>query len=164
MPERKKIAWTKTVSFPEITQSPSFSSHIRRDISVFSFLYISWNIHLRAPYVWPFQEGGLSFQKDDEMLRIDFPLFFPKILSVGHSEEELIHGPLGDDLDMLHELRVEEGEPCELVLVEVHHEEFVGGREVGLLGGELLVEVAHVLAMALGRKDKVSLDFHGKLA
>ena len=65
---------------------------------------------------------------------------------------------------MLHILRVEEGEAGELVLVEVHHEEFVGGGEVGLLGGELLVEVAHVLAMALGRKDKVSLDFHGKLA
>ena len=50
---------------------------------------------------------------------------------------------------MLDVLRVEEGESGELVLVEVHHEELVGGGEVGLLGGELLVEVAHVLTMAL---------------
>lgn len=50
---------------------------------------------------------------------------------------------------MLDVLRVQEGEPGELVLVEVHHKELVGGGEVRLLGGELLVEVADVLAVAL---------------
>ena len=51
--------------------------------------------------------------------------------------------------DVLHKLRVEEGEPGKLVLVEVHHEELVGGREVRLLGGELAVKVGDVLAVAL---------------
>ena len=50
---------------------------------------------------------------------------------------------------MLHKLRVEEGEPGKLVLVEVHHEELVRGREVRLLGGELAVKVGDVLAVAL---------------
>ena len=50
---------------------------------------------------------------------------------------------------MLDELWVEEGEAGELVLVEVHHEELVGGREVRLLGGELAVKVGDVLAVAL---------------
>lgn len=56
---------------------------------------------------------------------------------------------------MLHVLRVEEGEAGELVLVEVHHEELVGGREVRLLRGELPVEVGHVLPVAL--------DAHGEM-
>ncbi len=55
---------------------------------------------------------------------------------------------------MLHVLRVEEGESRELVLVQVHHEELVGGREVGALRGELLVEVAHVLAVALEMEEE----------
>ena len=50
---------------------------------------------------------------------------------------------------MLHKLRVEEGESGKLVLVEVHHEELVRGREVRLLGGELAVKVGDVLAVAL---------------
>ena len=52
---------------------------------------------------------------------------------------------------MLNELWVEEGESGELVLVEVHHEELVGGGELGALAGELPVEVGDVLAVALGR-------------
>jgi len=50
---------------------------------------------------------------------------------------------------MLNELWVEEGESGELVLVEVHHEELVGGGELGALAGELPVEVGDVLAVAL---------------
>jgi len=52
---------------------------------------------------------------------------------------------------MLNELWVEEGESGELVLVEVHHEELVGGGELGALAGELPVEVGDILAVALGR-------------
>jgi len=50
---------------------------------------------------------------------------------------------------MLNELWVEEGESGELVLVEVHHEELVGGGELGALAGELPVEVGDVLPVAL---------------
>merc|ERR1712117_576446 len=50
--------------------------------------------------------------------------------------------------DVLHKLRVEEGESGKLVLVEVHHEELVRGREVRFLGGELAVKVGDVLAVA----------------
>ena len=53
-------------------------------------------------------------------------------------------------LNMLNELWVEEGESGELVLVEVHHEELVGGGELGALAGELPVEVGDVLPVALG--------------
>ena len=59
---------------------------------------------------------------------------------------------------MLHELRVEEGESGELVLVEVHHEEFVRRGQVGLLGGELPIEVANVLAMTLQRESGHGLE------
>ena len=52
-------------------------------------------------------------------------------------------------LDMLDELWVEEGEAGELVLVEVHHEELVRGRELHPLARELPVKVGHVLAVAL---------------
>ena len=52
-------------------------------------------------------------------------------------------------LDMLYELRVEEGEAGELVLVEVHHEELVRGRELHPLARELPVKVGHVLAVTL---------------
>lgn len=53
---------------------------------------------------------------------------------------------------MLHKLRVEEGEAHELGLVQVHHEQLVGGRQLDLLAGELLVKVAHVLAVFLRRE------------
>lgn len=54
-----------------------------------------------------------------------------------------------DTLHMLDELRVEEGEAGELVLVEVHHEELVGGREGGGLLREARVKVGHVLVVPL---------------
>ena len=44
-------------------------------------------------------------------------------------------------LNMLNELRVEEGEAGELLLVQVHHEELVGGGQLGRLLCELAVEV-----------------------
>lgn len=52
-------------------------------------------------------------------------------------------------LDVLDELGVEEGEAHELGLVQVHHEQLVCWCQICLLAGELLVEVAHVLAMFL---------------
>jgi hypothetical protein len=52
-------------------------------------------------------------------------------------------------LDVLDELRVEEGEAHELGLVQVHHEQLVCRGQICLLASELLVEVAHVLAMFL---------------
>ena len=52
-------------------------------------------------------------------------------------------------LDVLDVLGVEIGEPGELGLIEVHHEQLVRGREVGLLRGELFVEVVDILAMLL---------------
>ena len=59
---------------------------------------------------------------------------------------------------MLHKLRVEEGESGKLVLVEVHHEELVRGREVRLLGGELAVKVGDVLAVALQEIQRTRWD------
>lgn len=50
---------------------------------------------------------------------------------------------------MLDEFRIEEGESEKLVLIQVHHEELVGGRQVQLLGRELLVKVADVFAVFL---------------
>ena len=44
-------------------------------------------------------------------------------------------------LDMLYKLRVEEGEAGELVLVEVHHEQLVRGRQDGVLLREARVKV-----------------------
>ena len=55
--------------------------------------------------------------------------------------------------DMLNKLRVEEGESGKLVLVEVHHEELVGGRQLGLLGGELAVKVGDVFPVALQERE-----------
>lgn len=60
----------------------------------------------------------------------------------------------GDDtgeywLHVLDEFRVEERESHEFRLVQVHHEQLVGGREIGLLAGELFVEIAHVLPVFL---------------
>ena len=60
---------------------------------------------------------------------------------------------------MLDKLRVEERESGKLVLVEVHHEELVRRGEVGALGGELLVEVAHVLAVALETRAEDGEDY-----
>ncbi len=50
---------------------------------------------------------------------------------------------------MLDEFGIEEGESEELVLIQIHHEELVGGRQVQLLGRELLVKVADVFAVFL---------------
>jgi hypothetical protein len=38
---------------------------------------------------------------------------------------------------MLNEFRIEVAEPGELVLIQVHHEELVRGREIRGLGGKL---------------------------
>lgn len=48
---------------------------------------------------------------------------------------------------MLHEFRIEKRETHKLRLIQIHHEQFVRGSQIRLLRGELLVEVAHVLAM-----------------
>lgn len=64
----------------------------------------------------------------------------------------LLRVPYLRSSDVLHVLRVEEGEAHELGLVEVHHEQLVRGGQLRLLLGESLVEVRHVLAMFLGRK------------
>ena len=50
---------------------------------------------------------------------------------------------------MLDELGVEEGEAGELILVEVHHEQLVGGGEVCTLASELPVKVGHILPVSL---------------
>ena len=55
-------------------------------------------------------------------------------------------------LDVLDKLRVEEGEAGELLLVQVHHEELVGGGQLGRLVCELAVEVGHVSAAPLCSK------------
>ena len=47
------------------------------------------------------------------------------------------------------ELGIDEREAGEFGLVEVHDEELVGGRQLGLLARELVVEVAHVFAAFL---------------
>ena len=52
-------------------------------------------------------------------------------------------------LDMLYKLRVKEGEAGELVLVEVHHEQLVWGRQDGVLLREARVKVGHVLVVPL---------------
>ena len=54
-----------------------------------------------------------------------------------------------EDSDVLDEFRIEEGESEKLVLIQVHHEELVGGRQIQLLGRELLVKVADVFAVFL---------------
>ena len=51
--------------------------------------------------------------------------------------------------DVLDEFRVEEREAEKLVLIQVHHEELVGRRQVQFLRRELLVKVADVFAMFL---------------
>lgn len=54
-----------------------------------------------------------------------------------------------NELHMLDEFRIEKRETHELRLVQVHHKQFIGGREVGLFAGELLVEIAHILTVFL---------------
>lgn len=66
-------------------------------------------------------------------------------------------------LDVSDELGIQVGEALELGLVQVHHEQFVGGRQIDLLGRELTVEVGHVFAVFLwargnGTRDKVVGD------
>lgn len=53
------------------------------------------------------------------------------------------------DLNVLHEFRIEKRETHKLRLIQVHHEQLVRGSQIRLLRGELLVEVAYVLAMFL---------------
>lgn len=57
---------------------------------------------------------------------------------------------------MLDILGIQEREAHELGLVEVHHEELVGRRQIRLLRGELLVKVTHVFAMFLKREVDLS--------
>ena len=51
--------------------------------------------------------------------------------------------------NMLDKLWVEEGEASKLILVEVHHEQLVGGGEVCTLTGELSVKIGHILPVFL---------------
>ena len=53
---------------------------------------------------------------------------------------------------MLDKLWVKEREAGELILVEVHHEQLVGGGELHSLARELTVKVGHILAMSLQQK------------
>lgn len=56
------------------------------------------------------------------------------------------------------ELGVGVGEPSKLVLVQVHDEEFVRGRQLHRLPGELFVEVGSVaFVLLLNGKDRVNL-------
>ena len=50
---------------------------------------------------------------------------------------------------MLNKLWVEEREARKLILVEVHHEQLVGGGQLGAHAGELPVKIGSVLAVAL---------------
>lgn len=61
-----------------------------------------------------------------------------------------------NSLDVLHKFRIEIGEPVELGLIQVHHEELVRRSQISLLRGELTVEVRHVLAMFLKQEPKLS--------
>lgn len=56
--------------------------------------------------------------------------------------------------DLYDELRVGVGEALKLVLVQVHDEELVCGRQLHRHLGELLVEVAHVAARFLSRGEE----------
>ena len=51
--------------------------------------------------------------------------------------------------DMLHKLWIEKGESCKLVLIQIHHKDFVSGRQIRLFRGELPIEIAHIFAVAL---------------
>lgn len=62
------------------------------------------------------------------------------------------------NLDVLHELGIEIGESEKLVLIQVHHEQLVGWRQVQLLVRELLVEIADVFAVLLQSPTRKSCD------
>lgn len=61
---------------------------------------------------------------------------------------------------MLDKLRVEEGEASKLILVEVHHEQLVGGGEFCSLAGKLPVKIRHILPVSLHTTEmlKVQVD------
>lgn len=60
-------------------------------------------------------------------------------------------------------LRISVGEACKLVLVQIHDEEFVGGREFHGLPRELLIEVGSVvLVFLLDEKAKELKAVRGK--
>jgi len=50
---------------------------------------------------------------------------------------------------MLNKLWVEEGEACKLILVEVHHEQLVGGGQVSTLTGELPIKIRDIFTVSL---------------
>jgi hypothetical protein len=50
---------------------------------------------------------------------------------------------------MLNKLWIEKGEAHKLRLIKVHHEEFISGCKIGLLGCELFVKITHIFAMFL---------------
>jgi hypothetical protein len=50
---------------------------------------------------------------------------------------------------MLNKLWIEKREAHKLCLVKVHHEEFIRGRKIGLLGCELFVKITHIFAVFL---------------
>jgi hypothetical protein len=61
---------------------------------------------------------------------------------------------------MLNKLWIEEGEAHKLCLIKVHHEEFISGCKIGLLGCELFVKITHIFAMFLKRtSSRISLKF-----
>ena len=51
--------------------------------------------------------------------------------------------------DMLDILWIQIREPAELRLIQIHHKQLIGRREVRLLRGELLVEIVDVLPVLL---------------
>ena len=59
---------------------------------------------------------------------------------------------------MLDKLRVEEGEASKLILVEIHHEQLVGGGQVHALAGELPVEVGNILPVALEMEIGITIE------
>lgn len=65
-------------------------------------------------------------------------------------------------LNINDKLRVSVGESCKLVLVQVHDEEFVGGREFHRLPRELLIKVGSVvLVFLLDEKHRVKKGGRG---
>ena len=56
---------------------------------------------------------------------------------------------------MLNKLWVEEGKASKLILVQVHHEQLVGGGEVCALAGELPVKVGNVLPVFLEEQNDI---------
>lgn len=52
-------------------------------------------------------------------------------------------------LYMLNILGIQEWKTHELCLVQVHHEQFVRGRQLHVLGSELLVKIADILSVCL---------------